>query len=337
MSDNRPTFTFENGQAYAIFDNKVIASGPAEKLAEVEDSALAYLESLNTEKEAKVEAERQRKATHIITPNGLKGRILGQTPDIYGGQEVTVRYENNHVSSHTIHGGEGYQWISESTSKTASSEDPVEKLASRLDEEYETDEDSLVIRSHELQDISKEARHIVTFGNAPLTVQQRVSSIHTAAEAELAEVRQVLAQIEEKKANDEYGYKPFESQVVIQSDLGPTAHQASWLDITASEMIEESESQDFDRLLAEGPAVFVAGLDDGAVAHAGSVGEMARDFIQSKTAGFQGEEVEEYRTAFVARSEVARRHELATRKATEQQKVAAAEENNDFPDEALFG
>lgn len=334
MSDNTPTFTFEDGQVYAFVGSSMVASGT--KLAEVEKDALAYLDSLNTKEEEKVAAEKQRTATHIITPNGLKGRILGQTPDLFDTREVTVRFENNHVASLEIGKGDEhlYEWSNDSTTKTASA-NPVDKLEERLASSYEVDKDSLIVRTHELKDIAKEARHIATFGKAPLDIQTRVANVHTAAEHELTEVNQALAAIEQQ-AHDDNPFKPFESKVVVQADMGPTAHQASWLDITASEMIEEAESQDFDRLLAEGPAVFVADLDTGTVAHTGSVSQMAHSFIVSKTAGFEGEEVEEYRQAFVARTEVARRHELAARKASEQQKVAAAEEASDFPDEALF-
>jgi hypothetical protein len=64
---------------------------------------------------------------------------------------------------------------------------------------------------------------------------------------------------------------------------------------------------------------------------------MAYSHIVSKTAGFQGEEVEDFRDKFVARVEVARRHELASRKETTKKEAAATEDvQSNAPDEALF-
>ena len=50
-----------------------------------------------------------------------------------------------------------------------------------------------------------------------------------------------------------------------------------------------------------------------------------------------GEEVEDFREKFVARVEVARRHELASRKETNHKEAAAVQETQDSaPDDALF-
>lgn len=333
MSDQRPTFTFENGQVYAILGNQVIASGSEANLDDVENDAEAYLDSLNTEKEAKIEADRRRTATHIITPNGVKGKILGQTPTLWG-DEITVRFENNHVSKFDVHGEENFEWVTENH-KTASTSDPIDQLESRLSADYDVDRDSLIVRARDLNDIARLARKIA-LNDTSVESHQRISGIHTAAEAEISEIRQAVDHMDAQK-NEDNPFVPFESRVARQADLG-TTKSSSWLDITANEMIAESENQDFDQILSEGPGVFTADLDDSVISHMGSVSQMARDYVISKTAGFEGSEVDEFREAFVARTEVARRHELASRKAEEKLSVTAAtEESKDFPDEALFG
>jgi hypothetical protein len=64
---------------------------------------------------------------------------------------------------------------------------------------------------------------------------------------------------------------------------------------------------------------------------------MALSHIAEKTAGYVGDEVEEYRSAWIARAEVARRQELASRKETLTREAAKVEETiSDAPDEALF-
>jgi hypothetical protein len=121
-----------------------------------------------------------------------------------------------------------------------------------------------------------------------------------------------------------------------QADLGRGAND-NWLDVVHDEIIRENEGVDYDQLLHEGPAMFVTELETPALADAGTTREMALSHIAEKTAGYVGDEVEEYRSAWIARAEVARRQELASRKETLTREAAKVEETiSDAPDEALF-
>lgn len=83
--------------------------------------------------------------------------------------------------------------------------------------------------------------------------------------------------------------------------------------------------------------MFVTDLETGALADTGVTRELAVAHVVSKTAGFAGEEIEDYREKFVARVEVARRHELASRKETTKKEAATRTEvESNAPDEALF-
>jgi basic membrane lipoprotein Med (substrate-binding protein (PBP1-ABC) superfamily) len=108
--------------------------------------------------------------------------------------------------------------------------------------------------------------------------------------------------------------------------------------VTTQQIIDETEGQDLDKLLTEGPALFVAEQDTAALADAGVTREMALSHVVSKTAGFTGPEITEYRTKFLAGVEAARRDELVDRKATTKKEAAAEQDVLDnVPDEALFG
>jgi hypothetical protein len=88
----------------------------------------------------------------------------------------------------------------------------------------------------------------------------------------------------------------------------------------------------------EGPSVFTTGLETGALADAGTTLEMASSYVFGKTAGYEGEEVENYRQQWVARAEAARRKELSFRTKNVAKEASAEEEKlNDVPDSALFG
>jgi hypothetical protein len=104
-------------------------------------------------------------------------------------------------------------------------------------------------------------------------------------------------------------------------------------------MIDESEGQDFDKLMNEGPAIFTTELDSGALADPGTTREMASSFVMSKTAGYEGEEVENYRQQWVARVEMARPTELSSRtKQTQSKEIhKTTSVEDDVPDAALFG
>jgi hypothetical protein len=325
MTDTTLTYTFEGEEIFAIHEGKVIASGT--DLPEVEKSAVEYLDSLSKTRKAAETEKAKKKATHIITPNGVKGEILGRTAAVWG-EQVTARFENGRIATFVVH-GEDYSWVSE---KTASFDDPSAKLAAVLEEDYDHDRDSLAKRASTLSGIAVEAHRLITAG-APYPVEVKLDQIKVAAEAEVRQIKQAIDHLD---AADAEGFTPPKTQVFEQADLGTGAGN-SWLDVTTQQMIEDSENQDFDKILQEGPALFVTDLDTGALADTGVTREMAYSHIVSKTAGFQGEEVEDFRDKFVARVEVARRHELASRKETTKKEAAATEDvQSNAPDEALF-
>lgn len=327
MADLRPTYTFDGDEIFALHEGKVIASGT--KMADVEKGALEYLDGLQTTREQVAKDQAQKKATHIITPNGVKGEIISRVPGIWG-EQVTARFEQGRIATFQVHGEHEVQWITE---KTASTKDPAAGLEQRLAADFERDRQALAARHDELLDIAKEAHRLVAQG-APYPVEVKLDQVKLAAEAERRQIKEAIDHLD---SADVEAYRPPTPVVVEQADLGRGGTD-SWLDQTAEDMIAESEAEDFDKLLAEGPAMFVTDLDAGALADAGVTQEMALAHVVSKTAGFQGDEVNDYREKFVARVEVARRHELASRKTTSKKEAAAEQEvQANVPDEALFG
>lgn len=330
MANWVPTYSFEGDKIFAIHEGKVIASG--DDMEKVESDAIAYLEAKKQTFEVTEKENRKKTATHIITPNGLEGEILGRTPSLWG-EEVTVRLANGNIRSFHTHAEDGSQWIAKNE-RTAATKGIVAGLRARLDEEYERDMDSLRKRAATLEDIYNDAEAHLTAG-APYLEELRLDQIAIAARAERNEV---VGAIEHLVAADDQTFvaPSFNPQVVEQADLGRGTTD-NWLDITVQDMIDESEGQDFDKLLSEGPSLLVTELETPALADAGVTREVALSHINEKTAGFVGEEVDEYRSAWLARVEVARRHELAGRKELTHKEAAAADESvADAPDEALF-
>lgn len=330
MSDLTPTFHFEGDEVFALHEGKVIASGS--DIAAVEASAVEYLDALGKERDTKDKADRKKKATHIVTPNGIKGEILSSVPDVWGSTQVTARFENGTISQVTIHGDDGFEYVAE---KTASAKDPLEGLEKRLGAEYGRDKDSLAARLTELGEIAQKAASLVANG-APYSVQQKLDGLRTAALAEASEVREAHDYLESADAEAFAAPQPFRMAAAEQVELGAAAG-SDWLEVVAQEMFSEAEGTDFEKLLDEGPLLFVTELDNGALADAGVAREMAVSHIHSKTAGFEGDEVENYREQFVARVEAARRAELAERQETTHKEAAVEKEAHiNAPDEALF-
>lgn len=331
MSDLSPTYTFDGDQVYAIFEGKVIASGESDNMPKVESDAVKYLEGLTVTRDADKKEKAKKDATHIITPNGVRGEIIGRTASIYG-EEVTARFDNGQFGSFVIHAEDNVQWVNE---KTASAESPIARLSSVLDEEYDKDKQSLVARHDQLLVAAQEAEALLTRG-AAYNIEVELSQIHVAALHEAREIKEAYDHLEAADYESFIPDAPFEPHVVEQADLGRSKGD-SWLDVTTQQIIDETENQDFGQLLNEGPSLFVTDLDTGALADAGVTREMALSHVVAKTAGFTGKEVEQYREEFIARTEAARREELATRKETMHREAAATQEVNDnAPDEALY-
>jgi hypothetical protein len=265
MSDLTPTYTFEGEEIFAIHEGKVIASGT--DMGKVESDAVEYLDSLKTTREQVAKDQAKKTATHIITPNGVKGTILNRVPDMWG-EQVTARFENGEVAQFTVHGETDVQWVTERTASTAAN--PAEGLEQRLASDYQHDRGSLSKRLGELRDIAVESHRLIQSG-APYNIEIRLDQVKVAAEHEAQQVKEALDHLDSADAEVFSAPKPI---VVEQADLGHSGDAAgSWLDTVTNDMIAEAEGVDFEKLLAEGPSVFVTELDNGA----GRYGNDSRD------------------------------------------------------------
>lgn len=332
MANLTPTFAREeDGTVYAFFEEQVIAKGKDFK--QVEESAVDYLQHLKLNRDASAKDAHIQAATHIVTPNGVKGEILGRTEGMWGEKEITVRFENGRIAKFQAHGGndENIQYTTEAGDIPSN---PIEALEQELNTEVGGDKASLTSRIASLDSIITEASNHLAQG-ASYSDEQALSKLVTHAEYEKGEAKSALAYLEQCDAEN-LGYKPPVHTAVEQADLG-RAKGDSWLDHTVQAMMEETAGIDYDRLLAEEPAQFVAGLETGTLSSQGVVSEIAYSHIVSKTASFTGENVDSYRDIFVAAVEQARRAELSSRKEVAQ-KVAATEEDDlsRIPDDALF-
>lgn len=322
MSDLTPTFAFEDDKVYALVNGQVVASGNS--LEEVEED----LEVKRAEESEAEKAERSKKnATHIITPNGLKGAILNREWD----NQITARFDNGSICTFKVTAGA--KFVDERTQKTAGST-PIEGLEARLAADFEADRDGLEQRKQELVGIRSEAHNIISKGASYLD-QHKLDNIVVTADAELTEVNQAIDHLDSEHADSFTPPKPFETQVVEQANLGPG--DGTWLDVTVNDIMDEAEKVDFQKELSEGPGLFVTELDDGVIADTGATREVALAHIQSKTAAVDSDQIERYTTLYLARVEEARRKELASRKETVKKEAAQEKETfENVPDEALF-
>jgi hypothetical protein len=323
MSDQTPTFAFEDDKVYALVNGQVVASG--DSLEEAEEAL-----EIKRAEESEVEQEERKKknATHIVTPNGLKGAILNRE----WGDQVTARFDNGSISTFKVTAGA--KWVNEDNTKTAGAS-PIDTLESRVSStDFAHDREGLVARREELQSIRHEARSILIKGASYLD-EHKLDNIVVTAEAELAEVGEAIEHLDSEHADSFAPPAPFRTEVVEQAALG--GGDSTWLDHAVQEMTDEAAALDFQKELAEGPGLFVTELDDGVVADTGATREVALAHIQSKTASVDSDQLERYTTLYLARVEEARRKELASRKETTKKEAAHQKEALDnVPDEALF-
>src|SRR4051812_31166058 len=185
MSDLKPTYAFEGDEVYAVLDGQVIASGS--DIASVETEAQPKIEAAQrVATEAKRE-KAKKTATHIITPNGVKGQILGRVASTWG-EEITVRFENGEIRSFETSGRE--EFVNEGTQKTASA-NPIESLQAVLDKSYDHTKEGLRERIAELKDVARVASQHVAGGTA-YEHQVKLDEIRVVAEAEAAEAQEVV-------------------------------------------------------------------------------------------------------------------------------------------------
>jgi hypothetical protein len=328
MAQEFPTFVYDGDKMVAFHGNTVVASGTDHQ--KVAETAEQYFNTLTKQDGEKKEAAKRESATHITTPNGDSGTILGRTAGLWS-DEITVRFDNGQIRRYATYVGDGIEYSVREAADAPKS--PVEALQRRVDEAPEPGRAGLTARLTELDAIRTDAHRLAS--TVSYEDQQAIDRIVMTANAEKQEVREALAYLE--NADAEAMAPPTRAYAAVeQAELGRGASD-NWLDVVANQIVAETEGEDFDKLLAEGPSVFAANLETGSLAHSGTVQEMAREFVTAKTAGYQGEAVDEYRNKFVAAAEMARRSELAGRK-NELHKEAAAVESSvsDAPDEALF-
>lgn len=333
MTTLAPTFVREGNQVLAFFEDQLIAQGTV--FAKVEESALEYLEGLDLDRNTKDVERKKARATHIVTPNGLKGEILGNHTGTWGEKLITVRLENGRIARFEAHAGNDKD-IEYQTIEAAAPESALEYLESTLNEVPEGTKESLASRIDSLDQLVVAATEFQR--HASYEDQRKASEIVISAEHEKREVRDALSHLELADAEAFAPPAPFVTGAVEQASLG--AGDGTWLDETVGEMIAESASQDFDQLLAEGPGQFVVDLDVAALADQGITRDMALSHIISKTAGYQGEAIDTYREQFLAKVEQARREELKDRTKTAKKKAEKTAKKEKkakkLPDEALF-
>lgn len=314
-----PTYVFEGDQVYAMVNGRVVAS--SDNVEELE--ALEYSEDGAKEKEPK------KKATHVVTPNGVKGRILSTVEDVFGEQEVSVRLENGRIAHLKVADAE---LVEEEEKDDAS---PIDNLRNKVDEDPgDDDKDSLKKRKQDLDEIKSEARALLSKG-ASVSDQERLDEIVVLADHEQHEIDERIEYLESEEAA---GFEPpsFATEVVEQESLG--RGDGGWLDRTVEEMIEEAENFDYDKLLSEGPESFVAELDEGALVDSDATQQIASSFIRSKTAAADPEVRDRYEAAWLRRVEEVRRSFVEQQK-NDTKKEAAQKQKQDWenaPDESLF-
>jgi hypothetical protein len=278
-------------------------------------------------------------ATHIVTPNGLKGKIMGQVVPGLWSDEVTVRFENGHIARLEV--TDDFTFTSDakplravaSAKAQASSEDRIEFLREKLAEVADGDGLSLKTRLADLQEIQEIATELGSRRSASTEEVTELDTIRAEAAYEASEVRDALAYLED--AEPMAPPTPILSRVVEQEHVG--RGDAGWLDKVAQDMIEEADATDFDKMLNEGPAVFVAELESGPLADQGLTASLATSFIESKVAAARPEIREKITELWVERVESARREAYANRKQTIAKEAAAeADLYESMPDDILF-
>jgi hypothetical protein len=266
-----------------------------------------------------------QKATHVITPNGLKGRILGKTKDIWG-DTVTVRFENGRIVQFPISDNMKFAYEEDrQISLTAS-------LQARLEQIVPGDRNSLLARIDVLKSIKREAQSKMANQNPSQEDERKLDAIVVEANVELAEIVDALEHIASETTEP---YAAPAHRVVEQASLG--SHTGTWLDDTFAEMVREANGTDYDKLMDEGPEAFVAELDAPALADSGVTREMASNYIRSKTAGANPDARDNFEKTWIDRVESLRRNELLSRKTKVKKEAAAQEDTSHLPDDILFG
>jgi hypothetical protein len=266
------------------------------------------------------------RATHIITPNGLKGQILGKTKGLWSDQ-VTIRLENGRIAKFDVTSDSAIEYVAEG--KTASS--PYARMQEVLDADTDPTRSGLKRRIAELKVVKQEAQS--SFRTASYVDETTLHNMIVEADAQIGEAMDAIEHMDNSTP-----YAPPEAQVFEQESMG--GNDSTWLDNTLQEMIQEAESTDFDQVMEEQPEVMVAELETPTLEYAQGVQEHALSYVRTRTAGLDQTAVAEFTKEFLARVEAARVAELEMRtneiNHNHSMDKNASVDDSDGPAEGLF-
>lgn len=306
-----PTYIYENDKTYIMVEGSIIGS--------VEDDALI-----------EEEAERlvNESATHVVTPNGLKGRILGRVKGLWEDQ-VTVRFENGRIVQLPVN---HVSFTTEASEEN--DDDPIAALSARVAAKIDGDLTSLKARVKELDKIKAEARHIIDSSKLSDVDLSRAGEIITLANYESNEIGEVVS---ERTAALADAFEPIAPYRMAAVEQGGPSRGDTWLDATLHEMHVEAAATDYEKLMEEGPEAFVASLDSPVLVDAGAVRNIASSFIRERTAATDEGVREKYERVWLERVEMTRRQALASYKeVTKKEAAMETEQLENLPDDALF-
>lgn len=263
------------------------------------------------------------RATHIITPNGLKGQILGKTKGLWSDQ-VTIRLENGRIAKFDVTPDSDIEYVAEG--KTASS--PYARMSEVLDSDVDPSRSGLKKRIAELKVVKQEAKS--NFRSASYVDESTLHNIIVEADAQIQEAMDAIEHMDNSTP-----YAPPEPQVFEQESMG--GNDSSWLDHALQEMVQEAEATDFDQVMEEQPETMVAELETPALEYSQGVQDYALSYVRSKTAGLDKQAVAEFTREFLARVEAARLAELELRGEETRESISKnASVDSDGPAEGLF-
>lgn len=319
-STNR-TYVFEGEEVYAMENGKIVAA--SKDVGELEDQT-----DEDSEEESSEESDSQKEATHIVTPGGLKGKIISRTAGLWS-DEIAVRLENGNIAHYHVLADT--EFVTEEEPEEAN---PIVALKARLHANYDETKPSLIRRRQDLDGINREARDLIQKGASASDIET-LDKIALQTEDERAHIDDRLEQIELDEGEAFAPPAPFETQVVEQGAVG--RGDGGWLDTTLNDMIEEAQDFDYESFMNEGPEALVAEIDDVPLADQGAVQSIAASVVREKTAAADPEVREQYEKKFLARVEEVRRAELSTRKETAKKEASVQKDSDDnAPDESLF-
>lgn len=329
MASLSPTYVFDGTKISAFDGDRVIASGT--DYAKVASDAETYFNELRNVREKKNAEAARKSATHVTTPNGQKGVVLGRTSSVFSDEGVTVRFDNGQIRHYDTFVG-----LKFSNEADAIPESPVAYFQSRLEEPVVETKAGLTARLNLLDEVRSNASHLAGQGVS----YKDALDLHKVVLAANTERFEIEAALDHLNSEDVEAYMP-PTRAYAAVEQASMGRSDDWLEVVAKQIIAESEGEDWDQFLQEGPTKFVSSLNDGLIAQAGVVADLALEHVVAKTAAFQGPEVEEYRDRFVAGAELARRRETSLRqekKSKKAQKTAKKEKKlaKQAPDEALF-